>query len=44
LQCAVAWLVAWQDKSLPGRSLKLLTFALLALATLLVFAFGLSSE
>jgi len=44
LQCAVAWLVAWQDSSVPGRSLKLPVFAVLALASLLVFALGLPSE
>ena len=44
LQCAVAWLVARQNKSVPGRSLKLLSFAVLAVVCLLVFSFGLPSE
>ncbi len=44
LQCAVAFIVAWQSKDLPRRPLRLVSFASLAIACLLVFALGLSSE
>lgn len=43
LQCIVALLVAWQTKDLPKRSLRLGTFAVLAVACLLVFALGVPS-
>lgn len=44
LQCTVAWLVAWRRKDLPGRTMRLATFALLAVMCLLVFALGTPSE
>jgi hypothetical protein len=44
LQCVVALIVAWQLKDLPRRSLRLAMFAVLAVACLAVFAFGLPSE
>ncbi len=44
LQCIVALLVAWKTKDLPKRSLRLVTFAILAVACLLVFALGVPSE
>jgi hypothetical protein len=44
LQCVVALIVAWQTRDLSRRSLRLVTFALLAIACLLVFALGLPSE
>ncbi len=43
LQCIVATFVAWQDKKIPKRELRLVGFALLALFCFLVFAFGLPS-
>jgi hypothetical protein len=43
LQCAVAWVVAFQKKSLPGRPLRLLVFGFLAMICLLVFALGIPS-
>jgi len=43
LQCAVAWVVAFQKRNLPGRPLRLVMFAFLALMCLLVFAFGIPS-
>lgn len=43
LQCGVAWFVAWQDKSLPKRLLRLATFACLAVISFLVFALGIPS-
>ena len=44
LQCGVAFLVAWDQKALGRRSLRLAGFASLAVACLLVFVFGLPSE
>jgi hypothetical protein len=44
LQCLVAFLVARQMKDLPGRPLRLLGFALVAVVCLLVFALGVPSE
>jgi len=44
LQCLVAFLVAWQLKDLPGRPLRLLGFALVAVVCSFVFALGLPSE
>lgn len=44
LQCLVAFVVAWQSKSSPGRALRLSLFALLSLLCLLVFAMGLPAE
>ena len=43
LQCSVAWVVAFQKKSLPGRPLRLLVFGFLAMICLLVFALGIPS-
>jgi hypothetical protein len=43
LQCAVAFLVAWQLKDLSRRPLRLATFAFLAVMCLLVFALGIPS-
>jgi hypothetical protein len=43
LQCAVAFLVAWQQKELHRRSLRLATFAFLALMCSLVFVLGIPS-
>ncbi len=40
LQCAVAWLVAWNDAGRPRRMLRLVTFAFLAVVCFLVFALG----
>ena len=42
-QCIVAFLVAWELKDLPRRSLRLVTFACLAIICLLVFALGIPS-
>ncbi len=44
LQCAVAFLVAWESRDLPRRSLRLVSFAVLSIACSLVFALGLPSE
>lgn len=44
LQCIVALVVAWQDKQIPKRSMRMATFAFLAVMCFMVFAFGLSSE
>ena len=44
LQCQVAFLVARQRRDLPGRSLRMFQFGVVALICLLVFAFGLPSE
>jgi len=44
LQCVVAFVVAWQLKDLPRRPLRLVSFGLLAIICLLVFALGLPSE
>ena len=43
LQCVVAFLVAWQQKELNHRSLRLATFAFLALMCSLVFVLGIPS-
>jgi hypothetical protein len=43
LQCLVAFLVAWESKTLPHRILRLALFAFLAAACLLVFALGIPS-
>ena len=43
LQCIVAWVVAWQERSLHRRPLRLVTFAFLAVMCLLVFALGIPS-
>lgn len=43
LQCAVAWVVAFQQRDLDKRPLRLVMFAFLALMCLLVFAFGVPS-
>ncbi len=40
LQCVVAWLVVRSDPTLPRRALRLVGFALLAVACLAVFALG----
>ena len=44
LQCLVAFIVAWQSKDLPRRTLRLASFATLTVLCLLVFALGLPSE
>lgn len=44
LQCAVAFLVVWQSKTLERRSLRLVSFATLSIACFAVFALGLPSE
>ena len=44
LQCAVAWLMAWQTKNLPQRNLRLVEFAALTVGCFVVFAFGLPAE
>ena len=43
LQCAVAFIVAWQLKDLSGRPFRLALFAFLAVVCLLVFALGIPS-
>ncbi len=43
LQCVVAWIVAWQSKDLPHRTVRLTVFSLLALMCLLVSTLGLPS-
>jgi len=43
LQCIVAFVVAWQDRNLHHRSLRLVTFAILAVVCFLVFALGIPS-
>ena len=43
LQCIVAFVVAWQQKDITRRSLRLLTFAFLAILCLLVFVLGIPS-
>ena len=43
LQCAVAFVVAWQDRKLHRRSQRLSTFAFLAVMCFLVFALGVPS-
>lgn len=44
LQCAVAFVVAWQCQDLKGRQLRLITFGCLALICLIVFLLGVSAE
>jgi hypothetical protein len=44
LQCVVAFIVAWQSKDLPRRSVRLSSFAFLAIICMCVFALGLPSE
>jgi len=44
LQCVVAFIVAWQDVTIPKRSMRLVCFSVLSLICLIVFAFGLPSE
>jgi len=43
LQCIVAWVVAWQERNLQRRPLRLLTFTFLAVICFLVFALGIPS-
>jgi hypothetical protein len=43
LQCVVAFIVAWQKKDLAGRSLRLATYAFLAVMCSLVFILGIPS-
>ena len=43
LQCVVAFVVAWQQKELARRALRLATFAFLALMCSLVFVLGIPS-
>src|SRR5210317_107884 len=43
LQCAVAWVVAFQERNLRRRSQRLSTFAFLAVMCFLVFALGIPS-
>lgn len=43
LQCAVAWVVAFQKRNMAGRSVRLMLFAFLAVMCLIVFAFGIPS-
>ncbi len=44
LQCVVAFIVAWQDATIPKRLPRLVSFAFLSFICLLVFVFGLPSE
>lgn len=44
LQCCVAFLVAWRDKSIKGRGAKLAVFSVTGIMALLVFALGMPSE
>lgn len=44
LQCAVAFVVAWQRQDLKGRPLRLLGFGCLALICLIVFLLGVPAE
>lgn len=44
LQCVVAFLVAWRQKELNRRPLRLAMFAFLVVACLLVFVLGIPSE
>jgi len=44
LQCVVAGIVAWQSKDLPRRTVRMASFAFLAIICLLVFTLGLPSE
>jgi hypothetical protein len=43
LQCVVAWVVAWQERNLNRRPLRLVMFAFLAVMCFLVFALGIPS-
>jgi hypothetical protein len=43
LQCIVAWAVAWQERNLQRRPLRLVTFAFLAVICFMVFALGIPS-
>jgi hypothetical protein len=43
LQCIIAFVVAWQQKDITRRSLRLLTFTFLAVVCLLVFVLGIPS-
>ena len=43
LQCAVAWVVAFQERNLRRRSMRLVMFAFLAVMCLLVFALRIPS-
>lgn len=43
LQCMVAWIVAWQDTTIPKRESKLALFGFLAIMCLLVFTLGVPS-
>ena len=43
LQCVVAFIVAWQKHDVARRSLKLATYAFLAVACSLVFVLGIPS-
>ena len=43
LQCVVAWVVAWQERNLHRRPLRLVKFAFLAVMCFLVFALGIPS-
>ena len=43
LQCAVAWVVGFQERNLRRRSMRLVMFAFLAVMCLLVFALGIPS-
>lgn len=44
LQCVVAVIVAWHSKDLPKRTIRVISFTVLAGMCLLVFALGLPSE
>ena len=44
LQCIVAFIVSWKQKETPGRSARLISFGVLAVICLMVFALGLPSE
>ncbi len=44
LQCAVAFVVAWQLRELPRRSMRLVSFAMLSITCLLVFTLGMPAE
>jgi hypothetical protein len=43
MQSVVAWVVAWQMKDLPRRTMRLVTFAFIAVVCFLVFALGIPS-
>ena len=44
LQCAVGWIIAWRDKTLPKRPRRLVIFGLLSVMCLTIFLLGLPSE